>query len=59
MIGWNNSTVTKEAHKRFDCDENGFADISEFINDFRELEKNMKNQYAFCESIQKSIEVQE
>ena len=58
IIGYKTVSVTKEAHKRFDCDEQGFQSISEIINDFRKLENGMQRQYKLCEDLQKSIEVQ-
>lgn len=58
IIGYKTVSVTKEAHKRFDCDEQGFQSISEIINDFRKLEDEMRRQYDLCDSLQKSIDAQ-
>lgn len=58
IIGYKITNVTKEAHKRFDCDEQGFQSISEIINDFRKLENEMQKQYRLCDDLQRSIDAQ-
>ena len=55
---WKTNGITKEAHKRYECDENGFQSIKEVINSFRKLEDEMRRQYDLCDSLQKSIDAQ-
>lgn len=55
---WKTNGITKEAHKRYECGENGFQSIKEVINSFRKLEDEMRRQYDLCDSLQKSIDAQ-
>lgn len=58
VTSWKANGITREAHKRYSCDEIGFESISKVINDFRKLDKEMQRQHDLCDSLQKSIDAQ-